>query len=453
VWVQPIKPRYDVVVADERLVSHAGVGLLAELADRVGLTAAVGRLAARSRGRARRHPPARVLRDLIVMLADGGDCLSDLRLLAGCGPLLGPVASVPTAWRVIERLAQAGEDGLAGLRAARAQARARAWQAGAAPAGRWILDIDATLVDAHTDRKQGAAGSYKHTFGFHPLACWLDRGDGRGEALAGILRPGNAGANDAADHTAVLELALAQLPTWPRRSRRVLVRTDSAGATGEFVWQLHQRRLRFSVGLPIDAHVRQAILSLPQAAWTPAVDADGRRRDGAWVAEATGWLDLTAWPPGTRAICRKERPHPGAKPRFVDAHGNRYQVFVTDQPDRDLARLELCHRRHARVEDRIRAAKATGLANLPFDAWRRNAVWLELVLAAQDLTCWLQTLLLDGELALAEPKRLRTRLLHAAGRLVAHARRLILRLPAAWPWAAALATAFARLRTLLPTPG
>jgi hypothetical protein len=453
VWVQAIKPRYDVVLADERLVSHAGVGLLAELADRVGLTAAVDWFAVPSGGRARRHEPARVLRDLIVMLADGGDCLSDLRLLAGCGQLLGPVASVPTAWRVIERLARAGEDGLAGLRAARAQARTRAWQAGAAPAGRWILDVDATLIDAHTDRKQGAAGSYKHTFGFHPLACYLDRGDGRGEALASILRPGNASANDAADHMAVLELALAQLPTRPRRSRRVLVRTDSAGATGEFVWHLHRRGLRFSVGLPIDAHVRQAILNLPAAAWAPAIDADGRRRDGAFIAEATGWLDLTSWPPGTRAVCRKERPHPGAKPRFVDADGNRYQVFATDQPDRDLARLELRHRRHARIEDRIRAAKATGLANLPFDAWRRNAVWLELVLAAQDLTCWLQTLLLDGELALAEPKRLRTRLLHTAGRLVAHARRLVLRLPAAWPWAAALATAFARLRTLLPTPG
>ena len=374
--MQASKPRYDVVLANEQLVSHAGVGLLAELADRVGLTAALERFAARSRGRARRHEPARVLRDLIVMLADGGDCLSDLRLLAG--RLLGPVASVPTAWRVIERLAQAGEDGLAGLRAARAQVCARAWQAGAALAGRWILDVDATLVDAHTDRKQGAAGSYKHTFGFHPLACYLDRGDGRGEALAGILRPGNAGANDAADHVAVVELALAQLPTRPRRSRRVLVRADSAGATGEFVWYLHRRGLRFSVGLRIDAHVRAAVLRLPHAAWTPAVDADGRRRDGAWVAEATGWLDLTTWPPGTRAICRKERPHPGAKPRFVDGDGNRYQVFATDQSGRDLARLELRHRRHARVEDRIRAAKATGLANLPFDAWRRNAVWLEL---------------------------------------------------------------------------
>jgi hypothetical protein len=230
------------------------------------------------------------------------------------------------------------------------------------------------------------------------------------------------------------------------------VRSDRAGASGEFVWPLHRRGLRFSVGLAVDAHVRTAVLSLPEAAWMPAIDADGRRRAGAWVAEATRWLDLTAWPPGTRAVCRKERPHPGAKPRFIAADGNRYQVFATDQSDRDLARLELWHRRHARIEDRLRAAKATGLANLPFDPWRGNAVWLELVLAAQDLTCWLQTLLWDGELALAEPKRLRTRLLPTAGQLVAHTRRLILRLPAAWPWAAALATAFARLRTLLPTP-
>jgi hypothetical protein len=244
---------------------------------------------------------------------------------------------------------------------------------------------------------------------------------------------------------------LAQLPT--SAHRRLLVRTDSAGATGAFLGQLRAHKLRFSVGLPIDTHVRDAVLSLPEDAWSPAIDADGQVRDGAWVAEVTGWLDLGGYPPGTRAICRRERPHPGARPRFTDAHGRRYQVIVTDQPDRNLARLELRHRQHARIEDRIRAAKATGLANLPFDAWRRNTVWLELVLCAQDLTCWLQCLLLEGELALAEPKRLRTRLLHTAGRLLTHARRLTLRLAATWPWATALADAFARLRTLLPAPG
>jgi hypothetical protein len=303
VWVQPTNPRYAVVVADEQLVSQAGIGLLAQLADRIGLTRALEQFAGPNGGRARRHQPGRVLRDLVVMLADGGDCLSDLRLLGGHQALLGPVASIPTAWRVVERLVRAGEDGLAGLRAARAAARAGAWQAGAAPTGRLVLDLD-----AHTDRKQGAAGSYKHTFEFHPLLAYLDRGDGRGEPLAGILRPGNAAANNAADHLTLLELALAQLP--PRAHRRLLVRIDSAGATSTLLGQLRARGLRFSVGLPIDAHVRSAVLSLPEDAWCPAIDADGQVRDGAWVAEVTGWLDLGGYPPGTRAICRRERPTP-----------------------------------------------------------------------------------------------------------------------------------------------
>jgi hypothetical protein len=159
------------------------------------------------------------------------------------------------------------------------------------------------------------------------------------------------------------------------------------------------------------------------------------------VVELTGWIDLHTWPPATRAICRREDAHLGTQLRFTDHNGHRFQVFRTDQPDPDLARLELRHRQRARVEDRIHAAKVNGRANLPFDLLRLNAVWLELVLAAQDLTCRAQALLLDGELAVAEPKTLRYRLLHLAARIVRHARRTILRLQATWPWAAALALA------------
>jgi hypothetical protein len=166
------------------------------------------------------------------------------------------------------------------------------------------------------------------------------------------------------------------------------------------------------------------------------------------VCELTGWLDLHTWPAGTRAICRREDAHPGAQLRFTDHDGHRFQAFLTDQPDPDLAGLELRHRQRARVEDRIRAAKATGLANLPFGRWCRNTVWLELVLAAQDLTCWTQALLLDGALATAEPKTLRYRLLHVAARIVRHARRVILRLPRSWPWTIELARAFSRLGAL-----
>jgi len=200
--------------------------------------------------------------------------------------------------------------------------------------------------------------------------------------------------------------------------------------------------------MQIDAHAREAILAQPEHAWTRAVDPDGQQRKDAEVVELTGWIDLHRWPAGTRAICRREDAHPGAQLRFSDHDGHRFQVFLTDQPDGALARLELRHRQRARVEDRIRAAKATGLQNLPFDRWRRNHVWLELVLAAQDLTCWTQALLLDGALTLAEPKALRYRLLHVAASVVRHARRPILRRQRSWPWTAALARAFTRLGAL-----
>jgi hypothetical protein len=206
---------------------------------------------------------------------------------------------------------------------------------------------------------------------------------------------------------------LAQLPVTPA-DQPILVRSDSAAASTRLAWRLRERQVRFSLGMKIDAHVREAILAQPEQAWTSAVDPDGQPRAGADDVELTGRIDLHTWPVGTRAICRREDAHPGTQLRFTDHDGHRFQVFLTDQPDADLARLELRHRQRARVEDRIRAAKATGLRNLPFDLLRRNAVWLELVLTAQDLTGWAQALLLDGELAVAEPKTLRYRLLHVA---------------------------------------
>jgi hypothetical protein len=445
-WVQATRtrPRFDVTCDGEGVVGHAGAALLGELADRLGLTAALGWRADRGRTRRHRHQAAAVLRDLAVMLADGGDALSDLTVLRDQPELFGQVASTATAWRVVEQVA-GDEFGLAALRAARAHARGQAWTAGAHADGLLVIDVDGTLVDAHSP-KQGAAGTYKGGFGFYPLVAYLDRGDGTGEALAGILRPGNAGSNTAQDHIEVLDLALAQLPR-AARAQPLLVRVDTGGATHGFTEHLCQRGIRFSISLPADERVRQAVLAVPDAAWMPATDADGQPRSGAEVAELHA-LDLAGWPPRTRGICRREDPHPGAQLSFTDADGHRFQVFVTDQPDPDVATLELRHRRRARVEDRIRGAKTTGLRNLPFDLWRRNAVWLELVLMACDLICWAQILLLEGELRLAEPKTLRYRLWHVAARVVRHARRLIVRLQRTWPWAAVLAAAFTRLRAL-----
>jgi hypothetical protein len=433
---------FEVTTDGTGVVGHVGAALLRELADRLGLTTALGWQQWDGR---RRHPDAAVLRDLAVMLADGGDCLSDLAVLRDQPELFGQVASTPTAWRVLERTAS-DQDGLARLRAARAHARGRAWAVGGDPGVELlVIDADATLVLAQTDAKEGAAGTYKHGFGFAPLLAYLDRGQAPGEPLAGLLRPGNAPAGASTDLVELVDLAVAQLPA---DERPVLVRSDSAGGSSTLAWHLRERGIGFTLGMQIDAHVREAIAAQPEHAWTSAVEPNGQVRAGAEVCELTGWIDLHRWPDGTRVLCRREDAHPGAQLRFTDHDGHRFQVFLTDQADPDVTALELRHRQRARVEDRIRAAKATGLQNLPFDRWRRNAVWLELVLAAQDLCCWTQALLVDGALAIAEPKTLRYRLLHVAARVIRHARRRILRLQATWPWATELAAAFARLRAL-----
>jgi hypothetical protein len=442
----PVKPsslveRLQVVADADGLTSRAGTALIAGVADRVGLTAGLSDALGGLRERRSRHDPGRVVRDLALMLADGGDCLADLRALRDQQPLFADVASDATAWRALAAL---DEPRLQAIRLARAQARRRVWQRAGGPR-RVILDIDGTLVTAHSD-KEGAAGTYKGGFGFHPLLCYEATSE---EALAGLLRPGNAGFNTAADHIELLELSLAQLPE-EQVGSGLLVRCDRAGATHAFLDHVDARGLRFSVGLDLTEPVRQSILALPEQAWQPALAQDGGDREGAWVSELP--LDLSSWPPGTRAICRRERPHPGAQLSFTDHNGYRFQVFLTNQQGRRIARLEQLHRARAACEDRIRCGKDSGLANLPFRAFQPNAAWLELVLIAQDLLVWTQRLLLAGTgLARCEPKRLRYRLLHVAARLTRHARRLSLHLPRDWPWRDALLEAFQRLRALPAT--
>lgn len=254
-------------------------------------------------------------------------------------------------------------------------------------------------------------------------------------ALTGRLRPGNAGANDARDHIAVLADALEQLPRELVETATIIMRTDSAGLTHELLDFCRDGQIRFSVGFDLTEPVRAAILALPETAWTAAQDANGEPRTNGQVVELTHLLDLSGGPAGARVIVRRERPHPGAQLSFTDHDGHRFQAILTDQPDEDIAALERRHRARARVEDRIRAAKDCGLENLPFRDSDANAVWLELVLTAQDILYCTQTLALSGELARCEPKRLRCRLLHTAGRLASHARKAALRLPRAWPWA------------------
>jgi Transposase DDE domain group 1 len=359
--------------------------------------------------------------------------------------LFGEVASDSTAFRVVDRIARDAEL-LAGLRAARAKAREHAWRLGLRPE-RVTIDLDATLITSHSD-KEGATGNFKGGFGFHPLLAYLDESD---EALAGELRPGNAGANTAEDQVAVAEAALAQIPEQHVADIDILLRIDSAGATHDLIDWCREGRISYSVGFNLTEPVREAILALEEGSWIPALTSEGGRREGAEVAEITHLLERGDWPEGSRFIVRRERPHPGAQLSFTDHDGHRFQVFMTDQTDPDVAVLERRHRQRARVEDQIRCDKDTGLENLPFRDFEMNAVWLELVLAAHDLIAWAKTLLLTGELARLEPKRLRYRLLHVAARLAFHGRQAKLHLQATWPWSSDLAAAFARLKAL-PAP-
>jgi hypothetical protein len=442
------------VSADGRgLVSQAGAVLLWETMRVTGLGRGLSQALERWRAPRAVHDPGKIVADLAAAVALGGDCLAGIAVLREQPELAGPVASDPVVSRLVSVLAGDLPRALKAIRSARAAARERAWAlAGdAAPGtdgGLVTVDLDATIVIAHSE-KQEAAPTWKKTFGFHPMTAWADHGEmGNGEPLALVLRPGNAGSNTAADHIETARLALAQLPR--RLRRKVLVRTDSGGGTHEFLAWLTapSRRLHYSVGMTITEDMQAAILQVPAGGWTPACDGGGQVREGAWVADITGLLDLAGWPAGMRVIVRKERPHPGAQLRFTDLDGHRFTAFATDAKKGQLAGLELRHRRRARCEDRIRCAKDTGLRNLPLKGYAQNQVWCEIVALACELLAWAQMIALTGQARCWEPKRLRLRLFSAAGRIARGGRRLRLRLAARWPWAVQITTATSRLQAL-----
>jgi len=439
------------------VVSHAGAALLRELATETGLAAAVTAALIDTYRGLPVHAPGQVFADLSVAVADGADAVSGIGVLRDREALFGLVASMPTAWRLLDRI---DEPHLGRVQVARATARERAWRAGAAPdpAGELRIDFDATISIAHSE-KENAAATWKKTFGFHPLLAFADRPEvAGGEALAGLLRPGNAGSNTATDHVTVLDMALAQLPEHARPrpgdpdSPRVLARSDSAGASHVFAAACRERGVGFSFGFPVDDRVQAIVDPIPDQCWAPAIEADGGLREGAWVAEATGMIDLSSWPDGSRLILRKERPHPGAQLSFTDIDGHRITAVLTDTAPRVIggqaAGLELRHRQHARVEDRIREGKAAGLRNLPCRGFAENAAWLQVVLTAADLACWAKLICFTGvpSLARCEIAAFRYRVLHAAAQLTRSARQVHLRIDRTWRWAAQIADGFHRLR-------
>lgn len=458
-------PRVKVSADGTGVVSHAGVGLLREVAEDTGLVDAVTDALLGTYKGVPTHAPGRVFTDLAVAVADGADAISGIAVLTDRQDLFGPVASMPTTWRVLDRI---DEDHLPRVAAARAAAREAAWAAGAGPdlTGGLCLDFDATITIAHSE-KENAAATWKRTFGFHPLLCFLDRPDiAGGEALAGLLRAGNAGSNTAADHVTVLQMALEALPEHARPrpgdpdSPRLVARSDSAGATHTFADACVSEGLEFSFGFPVDARIQAVVDLIPEQCWHPAIETDRGEghdiRDGAWVAEATGMIDLHSWPAGSRLILRKERPHPGAQLTFTDVDGMRVTALLTNTAEGvvpgQAAGLELRHRQHARVEDRIREAKATGLRNFPCHAMNENAAWLQVVLTAVDLIAWTKTIAFADvpELARCEIAAFRYRVLHVAARLTRGARQVRLRIDKTWRWAAHVAEGFTRVRAAFP---
>jgi len=425
----------------ESLVSSAGAAVLLSTARVSGLADDLSEGLSPWRAARSIHDPGKTVLDLAVAIALGGDCLADIAVVRAQPELFGPVASDPTVSRLFDALAQHPGEAITAIRAARAAARARVWSHHSPFAEndvqqQVVVDLDATLIGAHSE-KEHATPNYKRGFGFHPMLAFVDHGaGGTGEPLAGLLRPGKANANDAGDQINVLDAALAQLPEGVRS--RVLVRGDAGSGVKAFVAHIEALGLEYSVGMNARQPVIEALSVLPKQAWRKALDADGRPREGAQVAELTRWLPatFTGWPPGIRVIARRERPHPGAQLRLTDHEGWRITCFATNTKAGRLADLEVQHRLRARCEDRIRGLKDTGATNLPLQSFEKNQLWLELAQLAAELLAWTQVLAWHAHSArLWEPKRLRLRLLAVAGRVITTSRRRILRVSGRWPWA------------------
>lgn len=455
--------------ARESLVSSSGALLVVETARVTGLARGLSRATSPWRAARVSHDPGKVLLDVAVAVALGGDCLADLAAVRAQPQVFGTVASDPTVSRVFAALAADVDDAVAAIRGARAEARAAAWERrrplagtpGTRAGGQVIIDIDATLVTAHSD-KQGAEPTFKRGFGFAPMCTFVDHGQhGTGEALALDLRPGRASPWNSADHLTTLDAALAQLPEHERD--QVLVRADTGACSKLFLHRITDLGLEYSIGFQAQDTVKAAIETIPEQAWRAALDGDGEPREGAQVAELTDWMPapLTQhrssrpgpihWPAGMRVIARRERPHPGAQLRLTDHNGWRVTCFATNTkgPGWTLPDLEVRHRQRARCEDRIRALKDTGLRNLPFHDYAKNRLWLEVVALAADLLAWTQTLAFDQHEPARrwEPKRLRFRILAVAGRIIRSGRRRRLRLPRDWPWNHLIDTGWRTLHT------
>ncbi len=434
-------------------MSHAGLVLLRQLADRAGLTAGLSAALPSPDGGLDR---GRVFADLACAIADGARVISDFRVMGDQDEVFGQVASVPTAWRTLKEAAAGGDRTRRKVTAAVNTARRYAWSQVIARHGQLppvqvadrqltgitCIRLDATVVPAHSDKEQ-AQPNFKG-FGHHPV---LAECDNVREPLAWI-----AGA-----------------------SHDLVKRLDKLASRRGY-------ELVYSVGWALTEREKTALRLVPDTAWEAAIDAGGKVRErrsevacgnercghrACWIEEAhvtelTGLLRkgpdgdrLKAWPKTMRVFARRERPHPGAQLTLFEAEdGWRYTLWATNLPEDtrgwrgQCAYIDAGHRVHARVEDVIRTGKDTGLGHFPSRDYGLNKAWLDASMTACILLSWLRHLALDGRLAKAEPKTLRYRVFHTAARLVRGGRRKTLKIAATWPWATAIITAWKRIQAL-----
>src|SRR6266849_3089536 len=458
------------------LVGHAGAVLLRKLADQAGLTAGLGSALARA-GKFPLVDRGVALVSMAVAIVLGATSMNDITLLAQHEPVLGAAPGDTTVRRTLELADPRTLDKIARVRA---KVRAHVWKliaaapdgfpwlavAGKLLAGWLVIDLDATLITAHSG-KQGAAPTFKKGYGFHPLGAWLANTT---ESLAMLLRPGNAGSNTFADHAAVLPAAIRQIPA--RMRTRLLVRVDGAGASHELITHLlslasRRRTVLFTCGWAITEADERAIAMLPAAAWQAAVEQEGAVQEDKHVAEITRLLSRAAgWPAGLRWIVRRTKPSRRQAKNLTAlerATGWRYSIIVTNIPaaggvpgvpgSHHAQFIDVLHREHAVVEDQVRTNKAMGLRNLPSKTWVVNCGWVLAANIAADLSAWCRLLgLYDcDDLKDAEPDTLRYRLWALPARLVRHARQRVLKLSRTWPWKDAFLTCWQRL-CALPEP-
>lgn len=386
------------------------------------------------------------------MLAGGGEACADIEHLRAQPELFGAVPSDSTLYRSFRGI---DAPTLQGLWAAVAEARTKVWRRSGATTGTGtvVVDIDSSLHEVHSQNKAGTAAHYKGGFGFHPIYAFADA---TGECLGVRLRPGNATANNIADHVAVLDAALAGLPDEIAAGhrvgddpglvrRQVQVRVDSAGCS-DFVWQARARNVGFAVVARSNASVHAAIsrIAWDDQAWQPARRQNGDERNGAAVAELTDQLDLSNWPAGTRLVVRREPLHPGAQQSLFPSTMYRYWGHYTDAAGEPVD-LDVHMRAHAHVEDHIKRLKTSGADRFPFTDIDANRAWLAVVCFADALIRWFQLLCLTGPLAVAEPKALRWSLWHAPARIVHRARRCIMRILDGWPNTEVILDAYRRI--------